>query len=208
MKEGKRARVFDLDDTLIERGRIIRVAGLVIGRLSPHKFSNITLTDISQLELNHDCVDSPIKGLKERISFAVHARRNVYPGVREKLKQIAADGTTILGNTGRPRKKEWINMTEETLDRADILDYFTGIFYTPDGVPTAVSKARAILSLTQFYEQVEFDDDDPRTALFIARLFPNVQVNLVQHGLTGLLVSSRELAELPNLKRVAVFGKK
>lgn len=207
-KEGRKARAFDFDDTLIDRGKIVRSVGLVAGLLKAYELSSVTLADISRLDFPLGRVDSFIERLKGRISFAAHARKRVYPGVRDELEKIAADGTAILGNTGRPNKREWIAMTEQTLDRAGIRAYFTDIFYTPEGVPTAVSKAQVILTLTQAYENVEFDEDDPGTALLIARLFPNVQVNLVQHGLTGLLVSSRELAELPNLKRVVVLGKK
>jgi len=202
----RKARVFDFDDILVGRERITRVSGLVFERLKPHKLPSLTLTDISQLDLNYDRVAIPISSLKERVSFEFHARRNVYHRVKEELERIATDGTDIYGNTGRSNKGEWVDMTDETLDKGKVRDYFKGIFYTPDGVRTTVSKAHVIQLLTEQYEQVEFDDDDPRTVLFIAQVFPNVRVNLVQHRSTGLLVSSRELDELPNLRRVAVFG--
>ena len=201
-----KARVFDFDDTLIGRESVTRISGLVFGRLRPHRIPALTLVDVSQLELNHSRVASSINGFKERISFEFHARRNVYLEVRDILAGIAADGVDIYGNTGRSHKGDWVDMTEETLRRGGIAEYFKGVFYTPDGVRTAVSKAHAILGLTKQYEEVEFDDDDPRTARFIAKLFPNVKVNLIQQGFTGLLVSRNELNELPNLRRVAVFG--
>ena len=201
-----KARVFDFDDTLIGRESVTRISGLVFGRLRPHRLPALTLVDVSQLELNHSRVASPINGFKERISFEFHARRNVYPEVRDILAGIVADRVDIYGNTGRSHKGDWVDMTEETLQRGGIAEYFKGVFYTPDGVRTAVSKAHAILGLTKQYEEVEFDDDDPRTARFIAKLFPNIKVNLIQHGFTGLLVSRNELNELPNLRRVAVFG--
>ncbi len=123
-----------------------------------------------------------------------------------EFEKLVADGTDIYGNTGRSHKGQWVNMTEETLHRGKVIEYFKGVFYTPDGVRTAVSKAHALLGLAKQYEEVEFDDDDPRTARFIAQLFPNIQVNLVQHRSTGLLVSRNELDKLPNLRRVAVFS--
>src|SRR3989338_8791479 len=208
MKEclSSRARVFDFDDTLIGREVFTRVSGLVMGRIRPHRSPNLTITDISQLSLNHNRVDTPINSLIERISFEFHARRNVYPGVVGAFEKLVADGTDIYGNTGRSHKAHWVDMTEETLHRGRVAEYFRGVFYTPDGVRTAVSKAHALLGLAEQYEEVEFDDDDPRTARFIAKLFPNIKVNLIQHGSTGLLVSRSELDELPNLKRVAVFS--
>lgn len=204
----RKTRVFDFDDILIGRERITRVSGLVIGRLRPHSPLNLALTDITQLDLNHGRVAVPINGLKERISFEFHARRNVYPGVRDELEKLAAGGMDIYGNTGRSHKGEWVDMTEETLHRGRVGEYFKDIFYTPDGVRTAVSKAHGIQKLTERYEEVEFDEDDPRTAYFIAGLFPNVKVNLVQYGSTCLLVSRAELDESPNITRVAVFSKR
>lgn len=201
-----KARVFDFDDTLIGREAVTRVSGLVMGRIRSHRLPNLTIAHISQLNLNHSRVDIPINRLKERISFEFHARRNVYSGVVHEFEKLVADGTDIYGNTGRSHKGQWVDMTEETLHRGGIVEYFKGVFYTPDGVRTAVSKAHALLGLIARYKEVEFDDDDPRTASFIAQLFPNVQVNLVQHGSTGLLVSRNELDELPNLRRVAVFS--
>lgn len=208
MKEhlNPKARVFDFDDTIIGREGITRLLGLVVGRIRPHRPLDLTTDDVSQLQLNHGRIAIPISNLKERISFEFHARRNVYSSVAYEFERMVADGTDIYGNTGRSHKGDWVDMTEETLQRGKIAEYFRGVFYTPDGVRTAVSKAHAILKLREQYEEVEFDDDDPRTARFVAKLFPDVKVNLVQHGLTGLLVSRSELDNLPNLRRVAVLS--
>ena len=209
MKEQLKARVFDLDDTLLEgRETFTRASSLIMSRMLSRNLPNLEIANISGLNLNHSRVDLPINSLKERISFELHARSKVYPGVIDELEKIADSGTDIYGNTGRPHKGDWVDMTEETLRRGGIAEYFRGVFYTPDGIRVAVSKAHAVLGLTERYEQVEFDDDDPRTARFIAQLFPNVKVNLVQHGFTRLLVSRTGLDKLPNLRRVAVFGKR
>ncbi len=209
MKEQLKARVFDLDDTLLEgRETFTRASSLIMSRMLSRNLPNLEIANISGLNLNHSRVDLPINSLKERISFELHARSKVYPGVIDELEKIADSGTDIYGNTGRPHKGDWVDMTEETLRRGGIAEYFRGVFYTPDGIRTVVSKAHAVLGLTERYEQVEFDDDDPRTARFIAQLFPNVKVNLVQHGFTRLLVSRTGLDKLPNLRRVAVFGKR
>lgn len=203
-----KAAVFDFDDTLIGREIVTRASGLIMGRVRPHRSSGLSVADIAKLQLNHSRVSDPIRRLRERLSFKLHARRNVYQGVKGEFERITANGADIYGNTGRSHKGEWVDMTEETLRRGGIAEYFREVFYTPEGVRTAISKAHAIQELTKQYERVEFYDDDPKTALFIASLLPNVDVNLVQHGLTGLLVSRDELEKLPNLKRVVVFGKK
>lgn len=202
------ASVFDLDDTLIGRGKAERVLGLTMGKMRSHRPPGLSLADIAKLHLNHSRVSVPIHTLKERLSLMFHARRSVYQGVREEFERIAANGRDIYGNTGRSHKGEWVDMTEETLHRGEIAAYFRGVFYTPEDSRASVSKAHAIQELTSRYDGIEFYDDDPRTALFIARLFPNVNVNLVQHGLTGMLVSRQELETFPNLRRVAVFGKR
>lgn len=205
---GKKARVFDFDDTLIGRELITRISGSAIGRIHPHNLPTFSLDDIAQLDLNHGRVPAFISGLKERISFGFHARRSVYPGVRGELEKIAAEGVDIYGNTGRSHKGEWIDMTEETLYRGGVGEYFKGIFYTPDGIRTAVSKAHGIQILTGQYEEVEFDDDNPRTAYFIAQLFPAVRVNLIQHGSTSLFLARRVVDDPSNIRRVGVFGKR
>ena len=204
-----KARAFDLDDTLIVgRETFTRASSLIMSRILSHHLPNLEIAHIAGLNLNHSRVNLPINSLKERISFELHARSKVYPGVIDELEKIADSGTDIYGNTGRPHKGDWVDMTEETLRRGGVAEYFRGVFYTPDGIRTAVSKAHAVLELTERYEQVEFDDDDPGTAYFIANLFPRVKVNLVKHRFTGLFVSRSELDKLPNLRRVAVFGKR
>ncbi|MCL5113708.1 MAG: hypothetical protein M1372_00870 [Patescibacteria group bacterium] len=202
------ASVFDLDDTLIGRGRTERVFGLAKGKVRPYRPSGLSAADIAKLQLNHNRVSEPIRSLEERISLIFHARRSVYQGVRDEFERITANGRDIYGNTGRSHKGEWVDMTEETLRRGGITAYLRRVFYTPEDSRASVSKAHAIQELASRYDGIEFYDDDPRTALFIARLFPNVNVNLVQHGLTGMLVSRQEMETFPNLRRVAVFGKR
>lgn len=200
---GKNARVFDFDDTIIGRETVTCLSGLVMGKLRSCHAHKVTSGDIERLNIDHSPINIPVTGLKEKISLKIHALRKVYPGIREEFERLAATGTDIYGNTGRSHKKEWVNMTEETLRKGKVADYFRGIFYTPDGIRTAISKAHAIDRLTKQYDQVEFDEDDPRTALFIAKLFPHVNVNLIQYGSAGLLVSKTELSQYPNLKRAA-----
>lgn len=202
---GGKARVFDFDDTIIKRETVTRLSGLVFGKLRPNNLPNLTLSEIARLNLNHKRTDTLIITFKELLSFKTHARRNVFPQVEEEFKISTREGVAIYGNTGRSNKAEWVGMTEETLQRGKVFDYFKDIFYTPDGVRTAVSKAHVIQLLLGKYEEIEFYEDDPRTVKFIALLFPSVKINFIQNKTTGLLVSQKELEQFPNVTRVAAF---
>jgi len=194
------ARSCDLDDSLIEREGITRGLGLAIGRIKPHRFppyDALTLPDVSR-----DIVDLPITSLAEQISFTAHSKRSVFSEAIELVEQDAADGIHIYGNTGRSNKRIWTKMTEETLRRAGINQYFQDIFYTPDGVKTAVSKASGLKFLLTKYEKVSHLEDDPRTAAYIALLFPMVDVYLIQYESTGLLFSRKEMERFPNIHRI------
>lgn len=205
---GKKARAFDLDDTLIGRQPFVRVSGAIVGKIKPHHLPNLTAEEIAALDVKHDPVDHGISSPAEAISYAFHSVRRVYPGIRPELRRISSEDTDIFGNTGRLNTTPWIEMTRKTLQRGDVADLFKGVYFTPKGTRTAVSKAHVVGILSELYEEVEFDDDDPRTAVYIAERFPDVNVNLVQHGSTGILMSAREIDRLPNLRRVAVLGSK
>jgi|SRR3989344_5137105 len=203
----KKARAFDFDDTLIGRQRVTRIGGAVIGKAKPHHLPDLTAEQIAALQLNHNIRSGGIHSPIEAISYFFHSIRSVYPGVKQELETLA-EGTDIFGNTGRSNKDPWVQMTRQTLRRGEVYDLFRGVFYTPEKTRTAVSKAHVVSILSELYEEVEFDDDDPRTARFIAERYPNIKVNLVQYGSTGLLMSSRELDQVPNLRRVAILGSK
>jgi len=202
----ERVKVFDLDDTLISRGPPARILGLAGGKIRPHRPPNLSSQQIAKLNIGHHKVDGNIHGFFEQLSFSVHAGRSMIPGVRQELERFDKEGFDIYGNTGRSNKAPWVDMTEKTLENGGVKYFFKDIFYTPDGIKTAVSKAHGIHVLLTRYSNLEFYDDDPRTALFIARTFPNIQVNLVQYGTTGLLVARSEMEQVSNLRRIAVLG--
>lgn len=202
----EKARIFDLDDTLVERQSYVRFGGVVRGRLFPHSTGDFSLEEIAALELNHSRSDEQIRGLKAKGSFWFHARRKVYPGVKEALEGLDVRDVDLFIATGRSDKAAWVDMTEETLSRANILNYFRRIFYTPEGIKPAVSKAHTIYLVSRDYREVEFDEDDPRTALFLARLFPGAQINYRYHPSTALLVPSRILSAQSNIRTLPAFG--
>jgi len=205
---GSTARVFDFDDTLLGRERITRLMGLVVGKVRPQHVPHLSAEEITQLNINHGRVEGEVKGRVEKTAFDWHAGRRVYPGVKEELEKLTSEGVDIYGNTGRPNKGAWVDMTHESLDRQGIGTYFRDIAFTPKGIKTAVSKAHRLWELSQQYEQVVMDEDDPRTVRFLATVLPDVQINYIQYGTSGLLVSRRELEAFPNVRRVAVFSQR
>lgn len=204
---GKKAVAFDFDDTLFGREHITRFFGFVNGKLRPQRLPNLTTADITKLDLYHGRIDDRVKDWKERISFEAHARRRIFSGVRNTLERLVAEGAYIYGNTGRPNKGEWVDMTYEGLDREGIGKFFTDVAFTPEGIKTAVSKAHRLHQLSELYEEVEYYEDDPRTVRFLALVLPNIKINYIQHGTSGLLVSRQEIEAFPNVRRVAVFSK-
>lgn len=201
-----RAISYDLDDVVIDRGIPSRVAGLVVWKVKPHQI--IVPRPQGIPVITRGVVDSPIKDVREMLSFAFHARRRVVPGVKAVLEANVALGIDVYGNTGRSNKRAWVEMTRRTLESGGVAGYFRDIFYTPDGIKNFLSKAAAIRDLRGKYGEgmVEHYEDDPRTAYRLAMLFPDVSIYLVHYGTTGLSFSRRELDALPNLHRVAVFG--
>jgi hypothetical protein len=118
------ARVFDLDDTLIGREAIARGLGLVKGTLRGYSLPNLTREQIAQLDINHDRVEGRVTSIADGVSFTVHSRRNVLPGVKEELERLTGQGADIYGNTGRSNVAPWVDMTEETLRKGGIKDHF------------------------------------------------------------------------------------
>lgn len=197
----ERAHSWDLDDTVFSRGSLVRGLGVVKAVIKP---SHLKIPSLDQIpELTRQVVDRPIISPFEMISYSAHSRRQLVPGVREEMEEVAAAGEDNYGNTGRSNKRQWVSMTEATLDQVGLSALLTDVFYTPDGVKTAVSKAAAVRELLKRYDKVTHHEDDPRTAVFIACLFPDVEVVLVEYGSTGRLYSSREVDRYPNIRRSA-----
>lgn len=117
------------------------------------------------------------------------------------LQEKKQQGIDNYGNTGRSNKRAWVEMSSETLEKGGIAHLLNAIFYTPEGIKTAVSKAVAILELRDYYRIVEHYEDDPRTAVYLARLFPEMVIHLVEYGTTGMLYSREEINMLPNVIR-------
>lgn len=194
---GERAFSWDLDDTVIGRESPTRWLGAIKQKVARTKFHHTSLDQLPVI--GREIVDDPLTPL-ELVSYSVHSMRSVLPQARNWIDELRAEGVANYGNTGRANKRAWVDMTQETLDEGSV--GFADIFFTPNGVPTALSKASAIKELRNTYPHVSHVDDDPRTAVLIARLYPEVTVYLAQYGTTGLLFSRQEVDRYPNIQRV------
>jgi hypothetical protein len=112
----------------------------------------------------------------------------------------------LFGNTGRPNKRLWINMTEQKLVDGYVYDLFKYIFYRPKDVSPIESKCEAIAQLAEQYERVTHYDADPWVTFGLAKRFPQVTFVLVQGLEFGLLVSRQEMERFPNVRRVAALS--
>lgn len=109
----------------------------------------------------------------------------------------------IYGNSGRLNHFLWTEKTRLALKEAQILPYFTNIFYKPEDAKGLVSKLAAVGELRETYGRVTHVDDNPQDAIPIAIRFPDVLVVILEDRSTGLLVSMKELQKYPNVRRVA-----
>ena len=206
--EHRLAIVTDLDDTVTPREGYTRIGGAIKGRLRPHHLPDLSIRDITKLELYHFRVNTPVKKWKEKISLAFHARRQVDPRVREEFEACIENEEDIYVATGRSNKSTWVDVTERTLQQGGIRDLIKEVYYTPKGARTAVSKAHVLYIVTQSYDQVRFDEDDPWTIQFIAPLFPDVQINYIWHRATALSLPKGMMDQYPNVREVRSRGRR
>jgi len=191
---------FDADDTLFMRQGIARLGGFAKGRWGFIKkgfrynyppYSIDTIPDI-----DHTLVNRPTSNRAEEISFQFHRNRVVIPGLVDQLKAKVDAGKKIIIISGRAATCDWYDMTYFQLRRQGIPFY--DILLTPDGTPTALSKAHGLL----ITGASEFSDDDLKTQLILSSTFPKRQFNWIRHGMTNIPVLKKELAKRPNLKEV------
>lgn len=194
----ERAISLDLDGVVIQRPPFQLKA--LIDRHIKRRGARIFTPPAEIPTPNRDPQPGQIKP-QELISFLMHSRRSLRPGVEAFLD--SQYGTDIFANTGRPTRIPWITMTLRTLIREGVNHRFNDFFFKPDGTRTMISKLAAIAELRQTHAQVTHYDDNPADALPIAAFFPDVQVVIVQDLTTGLLYSRSEAQRYPNVTRVA-----
>ncbi len=185
----------DIDGVLVDR-RIESFFDLFKYRLFNTSPPTRTLNDI--LPIDHNPVDIKfsgisgiINGVKENISFRFHSHRTPIPGVAEKIRdevETVKDNQQIIwyAVSGRRATFRWTQMTVNQL--RDMFIPRDNIYLTPVGTSGLDCKADIIrqLGITEFYE------DDRRTILFLARLFPGVAFKFVDLGGCSFIEKDRE----------------
>lgn len=194
---GKRAEVFDVDDTLVFRHPLIRVYSALKSR---NPLSKPPVEDIP--DINHQRTERIVTGRRERMMLAAHTRRAAIPAMRALLIQSFEEGAHIFVLTGRSSDSDWYDGTENQLDREGILPYVATPdrrLHTPDGKKTALSKTHGLSVISRSYESTRFSDDDWPTIQFGAASLPNVAFRYVYHGFPAVYPSNRVLEEHPNI---------
>lgn len=188
---------WDLDDTLIRRGSVTRIADTV----NTNFFGTHTRTkDIATVSRNVD--NSDIESALEKLRFTVHARRKAVPEALSVLQATWQGGADNYGNTARLNRKAWVEMTYVTLRKAGLDELLEDVFFTPVGIEPEQSKGAAIDDLLGRYNHVTHIDDDPHIIVYLAELFPMVQLFLIQYGMTKNIFKQEKIARLPNVKKI------
>lgn len=195
----ERVASIDLDGVIIER-HPIQLRALVRFLIR----SGVIYKSPGQIPVvDRQVNNGPLSSL-ELVVYLIHKGRKVVIGARECLLATISD-CDIVGNTGRPNKKAWIELTQKTLEAGGVLDCFQNIYFTPRGVKALLSKGAALVELQRQYEHITHLDDNPADVLPLAKLFPDVQFVIVQDLTTGVLFSKVEQEQYPNVRRVATL---
>jgi hypothetical protein len=204
---GERAKLYDIDDTLVARERITRVAGAAKGKVKAaildtlhHNPKTYSLNDIPLLD--HTPIYRPMRNSKEEIAYHFHIKRKAFPGVAERVRRESTLGIVGIGNSGRNATALWLGGTRSQMDREGIP--LRGIILTPDKVSSKVSKVDGIREVADLYEDVEVADDDVDTIFFEAPFFPGARFNLILHEVTNRNVTEEMLALNPNVRLVPI----
>jgi len=106
----------------------------------------------------------------------------------------------IYGNTGRPNKTPWIQLTERTIEQGNLRTRFKDIFYRPKDVSSIESKGEAILQMLETYDTVTHYDNNPWVIFGLARKIPRAKFVLVQSQNKGTLYSQAQADAFGNVK--------
>ena len=186
---------YDLDDSVFWREVLTRHVGHAKDLILRPSLPKKSLTDIGELD---DTLPDLSPGIRGRISALFHFKRTAIPGMAEKIQGEAKAGVPLYGVSGRRASRIWMDLTTAQLVREDIPIPGKNVRLTPRGYSSLESKAYWIKELGI----TEFNEDNKRTALYVAKLFPQVQVNYVDHGLASL--SPQDLAMYTNIKVIPI----
>lgn len=187
---------YDIDDTLVGREFITRFGGFLRGRLG-YSLPKYTLDNLPIFD--HTPADASVSGAIETALW-FHIRRRAIPNVAERLRTQISEGVELFAISGRPATLRWHDATANQFHREGIPISDTRIILTPVGVSTAVSKAAAIRALGI----EEYSDDNLKTLIYLAGLYPERRFNWIRYGLTDILATRRILIEKPNIQEISI----
>jgi len=191
----KEADLVDVDGFLVKRQIPVQAGAiwaLMIKGLAAYD-RQITVPEISRV-----VGPSGIRSLREALSFHLHSLRKSNVDVARRLN---LRNTFKFGNTGRPNKHPWIELTWSQLEASSLMNV-ADIFLTPENCSTILSKAKAIASLQGDYDNLTHFDDDPRTVLILAKHFPTVQFVLFEDWSAKYLLKGVDWEQYKNVRRV------
>lgn len=140
---------------------------------------------------------------KEQAELQRHAKRLVKPEVAEIIRRILAD--IKIGNTGRPNHLAMVNITNARLKGGGIGHEFHYINFKPDEVSSDESKYWGLVELKGMgFTDIIHYDDNAGTVKRLARILPDVRFIIVQDLTSGLLFSTAEMQNYPNVARIAI----
>lgn len=157
----------------------------------------VRFNDGEQTPLRED----PLKSHGEKISLWVHSRRSVDHRISELLRRENFD--SVVGNTGRPDKRSWVDMTMEGLAAGGFAGIFDGVYFKPKGASSEDTKYSVLYRMLQ-EGQVTHYDDNAQTVKRLAPLLPEVKFVIVQDLTSSVLFSKAEMIKHPNVTRVAL----
>ncbi len=145
---------------------------------------------------------NPPSGYIERKSLKIHTGRKIDPGLRTLLQ--GENYRAIVGNTGRPDKQAWVDMTMERLTEEGFAGILDGVYFKPEGAASEDTKYSVLFKMQQEGYEVTHYDDNALTIRRLALLLPNVNFVLVRDFTSGVLFSEKERKKYPNVSTIAL----
>ncbi|RJQ38068.1 HAD family hydrolase [Candidatus Microgenomates bacterium] len=203
MSRNSIALSLDLDGVLIEKEIPFQFKIFEVLKPADKRFFSLKrITDVKR-----EIVNESLDGITEIISFWFQSKRKVNPNIAKALWELKEKGIKIFGNTGRENKKNWVEMTIQTLKKGGVLDLFEKdinnnpiIFFKPENISITQSKAAAVKELIKKYKRVVHMEDNPIDALPIAATFKDVKVILVKDFSTNILLWMVDMKKFPNVQ--------
>jgi hypothetical protein len=191
-----RAESYDLDGIVIHSAIPFRFDSLSkLFRSDPVHYESPTIVPV-----NRDIEETFVLPFKQIFPYLAQSMRSVDRDMWEYLWNRTAD---VYGNTGRPNKRPWVEMTKQTLRDGEVLQRFKKIYFRPRDVAPIQSKGAALAELSEIYDDITHIDDDPFVVYGLYPLFPKVHFILVQGLSFGTPVTDEEKRRFPNVERVA-----